>query len=91
MTLSKAIDDGEDLGHFINTIESHVNTMCHAVKSGNQHFWSALVNPGRNLTARPDAYSHGSTAQMQLALHFNYDAWEETPGAIDFIKVKVQE
>lgn len=57
-----------------------------AVKSSNKHFWPALLNPGKHLTARPEAYSHGSLAQMQLVLQYSYDAWTETPGAVDVIR-----
>ena len=57
-----------------------------AVDEQNRYFWPTLLNPGRHLTTRPGAYSGGSAEEMQIMLQYNYNAWIETPGAIDVIR-----
>ena len=73
----------------IRDLSHQIDTLFIAITKANKHFWPALVNPGAHLKARPDAYSHGSLAEMQLKLQYWFDAWNETPGAIEFIKAKI--
>ncbi|KAL9004491.1 MAG: hypothetical protein Q9188_002693 [Gyalolechia gomerana] len=60
-----------------------------AITKANKHLLPALINPGENLGAQPEAYSMGSKQEMQLKLQYWFDAWNETPGAIDFVKAEV--
>ena len=83
---NKSIMNAKDQTLLIENLQVQVQDLYAAVKSSNKHFWPALLNPGKHLTARPEAYSHGSLAQMQLVLQHSYDAWTETPGAIDVIR-----
>jgi hypothetical protein len=52
----------------------------------NKHFWPALLNPGDDLTTRPNGYAKGSKQEMQIALQQSYDAWVETPGSFEVIR-----
>ena len=70
----------------IQKLEGQIKDLYTAIDARNKHFWPALLNPGANLAARPSAYSHGTGSEMQLVLKYNYDAWSETPGAIDVIR-----
>lgn len=83
---NRSIMNAEDQTSLIENLQVQVQDLYAAVKSLNEHFWPALLNPGKHLTARPEAYSHGSLAQMQLVLQYSYDAWTETPGAVDVIR-----
>lgn len=38
---------------------------------------------------RPPHYSHGGVSEMQLTLAQTYDAWVETPGALEWLGGKV--
>ncbi|KAL5350917.1 hypothetical protein ACLOAV_004490 [Pseudogymnoascus australis] len=83
------IMDGKDLDPLIEDLQTQVSDMYHAVNNSNKYFWSALLRPGANLTARPGAYSKGSEAEMQLMLQYSYNSWAETPGAINYIRALV--
>jgi hypothetical protein len=82
----KDIMESEAQSALIEKLESQVKELYTAIKSESKNFWSALLQPGAHLTARPDAYSYGSQEQMQLVLQYNYDSWVETPGAIDVVR-----
>ena len=69
----------------IKEIEKQVQTLYIKVQQQNKHFWPALLNPGRNLGARPNAYSPGSPQHMQIILNYSYNSWKEIPGAIEMI------
>jgi hypothetical protein len=73
----------------IAKLKDQINTMYNVVHKQNVFFWPALLDPDRHLNSRSEAYSHGSVAEMQLALKWCYDSWAETPGAIEFIKAKL--
>ncbi|MCJ1400705.1 hypothetical protein MMC11_003913 [Xylographa trunciseda] len=83
---NKEIMNSTDQAPLIRTLEGQVKDLYTGAKKSNKYFWPALLNPGRNLTARPDAFSGGSLEQMQIVLQYNYDAWMETLGAVDVIK-----
>ena len=70
----------------IQTLEGQIKDLYTGIDARNKYFWPALLSPGANLTARPNAYSQGSNSEMQLVLQYNYAAWSETPGAIDMIR-----
>jgi hypothetical protein len=83
---NKDIMESKDQSALIEKLESQVMKLYTAVKRESQYFWSALLQPGAHLTARPFSYSYGSLEQMQLVLQYNYDSWVETPGAIDVVR-----
>lgn len=68
----------------------HLDQLILTVIKANSHFWPALLNPGTHLEARPQYTSRGSVEEMQYRLQHWYDAWDETPGAIDFIKAEIK-
>ena len=83
------IVERKNLDLLIEDLQTQVSNLYLAVEDGNKFFWSALLRPGANLTARPASYSRGNEAEMQLVLHYSYSSWTETPGAIDYIKMLV--
>lgn len=83
---NKGIMDSKDQTALIEKLESQVKELYIAVERESRYFWSALLQPGVHLRARPAAYSPGSLEQMQLILQYNYDSWVETPGAIDVVR-----
>ena len=85
--VQNAAGDGEtESGEVIKVLKSHVHDLYQAVEEGNPHFWGALISPGRNLGARPDFFTFGGKEEMQMVLNRYYDAWKETPGAIEVVK-----
>ncbi|KAL8736543.1 MAG: hypothetical protein Q9181_002392 [Wetmoreana brouardii] len=78
-----AVTSMSDQKAAMRKLEQQVHELYTTVEVKNKHFWRILVEPGKHLTARPGAYSHGSLEQAQLVLMYNYQAWAETPGAID--------
>lgn len=87
---NKSIMNAKDNTLLIEMMELQVDDLYTAVKKTNKYFWPALLKPGKHLTARPEAYSHGSSAQMQITLQHSFDAWMETPGAIDVVRELVK-
>ena len=83
---NRSIMNATDQTSLIQTLEMQVQVLYTAIKNSNRHFWPALLNPDKHLTARPEAYCHGSLGQMQHVLRYNFDAWAETPGAVDMIR-----
>lgn len=76
-------------GDRIKKLSLQVDTMFKAISKANKYFWPALVKPGVHLKAMPEAYSQGSIEEMQTKLQHCFDAWNETPGAIAIIKIKI--
>ena len=74
----------------INNLYLDLDKLIPTVIKANPHFWTALLNPGIHLEARPQYISPGSVGEMQCKLQQWYDAWDETPGAIDFIKAEIK-
>jgi hypothetical protein len=87
----KDIKDGKSLRPHIDTIESHIDELFERADKANSHFLPALIEPGHHLSVRPDSYSFGTVEEMQLALKYNYRSWIETPGAIEYVKRKLQD
>ncbi|KAK2763312.1 hypothetical protein FQN54_009948 [Arachnomyces sp. PD_36] len=86
ITGNRTILDRRDHAEPIKQVTAQVGTLYRVAKETNKFFWPALLEPSDHLSAMPEAYSSGSVEEMQLALKYNYDAWIETPGAIDIIK-----
>lgn len=88
-TLTRDVENGRDIGGHISQLEQQVDALFDALNNANKYYWAAVVEPGNHLTARPPHYSAGTVSEMQLALAQTYDAWAETPGAIEWVKRKV--
>lgn len=86
----REIMNGDKLSEEMKSLETQVDALFKKVNEANRFFWPALVSPDRHLTAQPESFSTGSMEEMQVCLKFNYDAWAETTGAIDFVQVKMQ-
>lgn len=79
------IRSADHQAHIAN-MRAQVLKLYKRVKEDNAHFWPAIINPGRHLTARPDYHSSGSVEEMQITLAYSFASWVETPGAVDIIK-----
>jgi len=79
-----------DLTELIRELQGQIRMLYWAVDAQNEHFWPALLEPGRHLTARPDAFSHGSVQHMQIMLMYSYAAWAETQGANEVVRELVR-
>jgi len=82
----KEVMNSKDFSPFIKTLEEQVKAAYRAVKAGNKHFWPAILEPKDNLSARPYYSSSGTREEMQICLKQSYDAWTESPGAIEIIR-----
>lgn len=72
-------------GKIITILEKHVKILYRAVDFANAHFWPAFLNPQSHLDARPPTVVDGGIQHMQMVLKQNYDAWKESPGAIEVV------
>ena len=83
---NKDIMNARDYTTWIFDLEEQVEDLYVAVEELNEEFWPALLNPGQHMTARPEAFGHGSIEEMQIVLQYSLAAWQETPGAIEKIR-----
>jgi hypothetical protein len=83
---NKDIMNSKDQKPLIEKLEKQVEELYKSLHKSNQYFCDALLEPGRYLTARPGAYTHGSREQMAINLQYCYNSWVETPGALDMIR-----
>ena len=74
----------------IDKLRKQVGILFNTVNKANKYSWPALLSPEGHLTARPEMCARGTVEEMQDALGLAYAAWSETPGAIEFIKAKLQ-
>lgn len=72
-------------------LKKQIDVVFNAVQKANKHFWPALIDPDDYLKAMPAAYSRGSVEEAKLVLRWNYEAWEETPGAIGWIESQLED
>ena len=79
----------KDVPQLIKDLSSQANKLYTTVKRANRHFWPALLKPGKHLDARPRSYSRGDIEEMQLKLSHSFYAWQESPGALEYIKEKM--
>lgn len=77
----------DDLGALLLRLKAQVEQLHAAIKTKNHHFWPMLLRPGDNLEKTPSLYRRGDKREMQLVLQYSYNAWMETPGAIDVIRM----
>lgn len=76
----------QDPSPLIAELEKQIRQLYAKVPQWNKHFWPAVLSPGDSLNKRPGFYHFGSEDEMQYALQYNYNAWVETPGAIEVIR-----
>lgn len=74
----------------IEKLSSQVEKLYTTVNGYSPHFWQMLMKPGQHLEARPQAYSPNSIEEAQLVLQYSFDSWNETPGALEIIKAKIE-
>jgi len=82
---NRGILDRDQTPH-ISVLEAQVTQLFQTVHEANKHFWPAMLEPGENLTTRPQLFGRGDRQEMQIKLQYWYNAWIETPGAIGVIK-----
>ncbi|KAI5357196.1 hypothetical protein Slin14017_G125170 [Septoria linicola] len=87
--IMQKVRDGVGVKDYIDNIDAQMNTMFRVIEKANKHFWPALVDPGRHLSAQPEFMRYGSVEELQVQLRHAYEAWEETPGAIDWVRQKL--
>jgi hypothetical protein len=75
----------------IKKLEGEIQILWMATKLRNQHFWPNLLNPDRDSTLQPDRNHWGTVEEARAVRMSVYDAWRETPGAIDFLRKISQE
>jgi MYND finger len=82
----KDIMDAMDLAPLNKDLDTQIQALIKGVETQNPQFWDGLFQPKKHLAARIEAYSPGSVQEMQRALHFSFDSWTETPGAMDLMR-----
>lgn len=84
------VRNGVSIKPHIDNIEAQMTTMFDAVHEANSYFWDALVERDPDdLEASPEYMSAGTIEEMQVELRHAHLAWEETPGAIDWVAANV--
>ena len=89
VTLMRDVEHGRDIEGHIGQLAQQSDILFDALSDANKCYWATLAEPGDHLTARPPHYSQGTVSEMQLSLSQTYDAWVETPGALEWVKSKV--
>ena len=75
-----------DQTHNIRKLEEQIVWLYGGVKAENWYFWDGLLDPEPNLAWKPEDWEEADVSEMQIELQDAYDAWAETPGAIDVIR-----
>jgi hypothetical protein len=83
--------DSDTRRALIEKLKKQIDVVFHAVQKANKHFWPGLIDPDDYLKGLPAAYSRGSVEEVKLVLRWNYEAWEETPGAIGWIESQLED
>lgn len=84
--LMQDIENGRDLSGHIESLNNQITRLFGAVLVRNPHYLPALIDPGEHMKARPVNYGPGDVEEMQASLKETYDAWVETPGALEWVK-----
>jgi hypothetical protein len=84
----KDMRDGLGLTPRINMIEAQVDGLFAVVQRRNKHFWSLLLDPGTALAEMKTDWEDERREAIDTLQH-NYDAWRETPRAIDWVRKKM--
>jgi hypothetical protein len=83
--INKSVIEREDHADDIKILTEDVKTLYQAVKASSANFWPGVLHPEGGLVAESERWFHGKRPEMQIALQYTYNAWTETPGAIDAI------
>jgi len=67
-------------------LKLQVMNMYVGVWFSNELFWPALLSPDEDLRIRPNMGWKGSKQEMQISLQQTYNAWVESPGAIEVMR-----
>ena len=82
--------DGHTRAVKIKTLQVQVDILFKYVSIANKYFWTALSDHSGRWIPMPEFFAEGSVEESQVALKATYDAWIETPGAIEFVKAKLE-
>lgn len=83
--LMKDIEANNDLSKYKDPIERELSGLQNLVHKANKHYWSGVLEPTNHRNVRPEYYFAGDVSEMQLALAQTYQAWLETPKAMDWL------
>ncbi|KAJ3161127.1 hypothetical protein HDU86_007749 [Geranomyces michiganensis] len=84
--LSLAVPAAER-GNRLDVLGPQIASLISRANEENSHIWKGFfVNTKEHLAARPPLIRLGSVEEMQVALQHSYAAWDETPGALDYLK-----
>ena len=81
------ITEEEDHSKNIRMFERQIKKLYEAGDATNEYIWPAIVHRGEGKEMVPTPYTWASVEKMQNYLKYSYDAWVETPGAIEIIKM----
>ncbi|KAK4496518.1 hypothetical protein PRZ48_012498 [Zasmidium cellare] len=85
--LLRDFEEGRDIQPYISATGNQLDVMFDAVQRRNRHFWAALVDSDGDLDSLPEWFAPGNELEVTATLwQSGYAAWEETPGALDFIR-----
>lgn len=85
----KDIMESQYQGSIIHKLELQIKALYDAVHKESPQLWSERVKPRAYMPTIPDLDGSNSK-NTEVVIRFNYDAWEETPGACQFIKELAQ-
>ncbi|KAF2669939.1 hypothetical protein BT63DRAFT_225724 [Microthyrium microscopicum] len=87
---NKIILEQKDHTDLILKLKRQIKQLYGTVNNVNRFYWTALLQPGRCLNSRPQMYSPGTKDEMVLKLQYTYDAWIETKGSLEVIRLLKQ-
>ena len=75
----------------LDQVKNEVDALYAAVTQKNAHFFPRLLKPGNIFAIQPRKWKDGSVEHAAVAMMCTYRAWIETPGAIEFVRKRVDE
>lgn len=75
----------------VSKLKAQIDALFEKINKSNGHYWPAVADPDRHLQSSPRTHPSGSVEQMQMCLQYTYAAITENPGALDFIKAKIEQ
>ena len=84
----RLISAAENQAIGIEMLEQQIEQLHEAVDDMNRYLWNGFLWPANFLDYEPEpgSYDHGSVLEMRVLVQHFYDAWMETPGALDKIR-----
>ncbi|KAF1984134.1 hypothetical protein K402DRAFT_150694 [Aulographum hederae CBS 113979] len=83
---NQTIIGSKDHTGLISKLEAQVHTVMKGVERQNKFYLPALLAAELHLGQKPEYFSRGNVEEMQISLNYTYDAWKETPGALEMLK-----